>query len=117
MRVKPKLPLMSRAKPGNVGFRSLAPARRHEAEREKIAASVRRGLPSSCSGAMYCKVPEICPSRDHEKYLVAEALRRTDGNQTQAAHLLHTARDTLRYESYETLIHKQQDQIPEPTKD
>ncbi|MGO9094504.1 MAG: sigma-54 interaction domain-containing protein [Bryobacteraceae bacterium] len=34
---------------------------------------------------------------DNERQLVARALEKTDGNQTQAARLLHITRDTLRY--------------------
>ena len=34
---------------------------------------------------------------DHEKMLLAQALEKSNGNQTQAARLLHITRDTLRY--------------------
>ena len=35
--------------------------------------------------------------RESERWLVARALLRTSGNQTQAARLLGVTRDTLRY--------------------
>ena len=34
---------------------------------------------------------------DHERTLLARALEKTSGNQTQAARLLRITRDTLRY--------------------
>src|SRR5262249_45831278 len=34
---------------------------------------------------------------ENERLLVVRALEKTGGNQTQAAHLLHITRDTLRY--------------------
>ena len=34
---------------------------------------------------------------DNERSLLVRALEKTDGNQTQAARLLHITRDTLRY--------------------
>jgi two-component system, NtrC family, response regulator AtoC len=34
---------------------------------------------------------------DHERMLLAQALEKANGNQTQAARLLHITRDTLRY--------------------
>ena len=34
---------------------------------------------------------------DHERSLLAQALEKANGNQTQAARLLHITRDTLRY--------------------
>lgn len=34
---------------------------------------------------------------DHEKRILAEALRRSEGNQTQAARILKVSRDKVRY--------------------
>ena len=34
---------------------------------------------------------------EHERMLLAQALDKANGNQTQAARLLHITRDTLRY--------------------
>ena len=41
-------------------------------------------------------VPDLSLN-DHEKRLLAEALHRADGNQTEAARILKVSRDKVRY--------------------
>ncbi len=52
--------------------------------------------------AMAVNAPTLMPDSgmslaDHERHLLAQALEKSNGNQTQAARLLHITRDTLRY--------------------
>lgn len=52
--------------------------------------------------AMAVNAPATIPDSgmslaDHERHLLAQALEKSNGNQTQAARLLHITRDTLRY--------------------
>lgn len=55
-------------------------------------------LERTMSAGMAAAMPEAGLSlAEHERMLLAQALERSGGNQTQAARLLHITRDTLRY--------------------
>ena len=56
----------------------------------ETAAAVSIGLSTAAPG-------DGMSLQDHEKRLLVQALEKSGGNQSQAAHLLHITRDTLRY--------------------
>jgi transcriptional regulator with PAS, ATPase and Fis domain len=57
---------------------------------QKVPMAMAAGAPAS--------IPESGMSlAEHERMLLAQALEKANGNQTQAARLLHITRDTLRY--------------------
>jgi len=60
--------------------------------------SLTQGSPERAMSAATVTMPETGMSlADHERTLLAQALQKSGGNQTQAARLLHITRDTLRY--------------------
>jgi DNA-binding NtrC family response regulator len=60
--------------------------------------SLTEGSPERAVAAATVTMPDTGLSlADHERTLLAQALQKSGGNQTQAARLLHITRDTLRY--------------------
>jgi PAS domain S-box-containing protein len=60
--------------------------------------SLTEGSPDRAVAAAAIAMPDTGLSlADHERTLLAQALQKSGGNQTQAARLLHITRDTLRY--------------------
>jgi PAS domain S-box-containing protein len=60
--------------------------------------SLTEGSPDRAVAAAAVTMPDTGLSlADHERTLLAQALQKSGGNQTQAARLLHITRDTLRY--------------------
>ena len=56
------------------------------------------GEPSAMAAAALSSLPgEMVPLEEQERRLLAEALRKSNGNQSEAARMLRISRDTLRY--------------------
>jgi len=65
---------------------------------QSLPISLTQGSPERAAVAAVVTMPDTGLSlADHERTLLAQALQKSGGNQTQAAKLLHITRDTLRY--------------------